>query len=51
MREAFLKYIAANGNIVGQALRLPTMIRQAVRLPYSLRVVSKSRSEFFGRSN
>jgi hypothetical protein len=25
MREAFLKYIAANGNIVGQALRLPTV--------------------------
>ena len=25
MREAFLKYIAVNGNIVGQALRLPTM--------------------------
>jgi hypothetical protein len=25
MREAFLKYIVANGNIVGQALRLPTM--------------------------
>ena len=25
MREAFLKYIAANGKIVGQALRLPTM--------------------------
>jgi hypothetical protein len=25
MREAFLKYIAANGNIVGQALCLPTM--------------------------
>jgi hypothetical protein len=23
MREASLKYIAANGNIVGQALRLP----------------------------
>jgi len=25
MRETSLKYIAANGNIVGQALRLPTM--------------------------
>jgi len=25
MREAFLRYIAANRNIVGQAFRLPTM--------------------------
>ena len=51
MREAFLKYIAANGNIVGQALRLPTMIQVSGEFLHSLRVVSNSRSEFFGRSN
>jgi len=33
MREAFLKYIAANGNIVGQALRLPIMIQVSGELP------------------
>ena len=33
MREAFLKYIAANGNIVGQELRLPIMIQVSGELP------------------
>ena len=51
MREAFVRYIAPDGNIVGQALRLPTMSYASNARALQSESVSKSRSEFFGRSN